>query len=447
MNILNKETKTAIHTTITIPFMTEKNKAIRVFVALLIVFCLLLPSCSRSIDITPSVADIRERSAAAAFLAQKAEEGGGFIAADDQRDKASDNNAYLYDNALAVVVLVSAGAQGYAEMIADAIVFAQEHDRTFSDGRLRNVYIAGDPKSDSGRSIAAGKVTVRLPGFWQDGKWQEDSYTVSTSAGNMAWTVLALCAVAKNTSAEKQAGYLTAAMNAADFVLALESEHGGFTAGYEGWDDAQIKVTYISTEHNIDLYVAFTALYETISGVDESKAIIYKAAADTAKNFIFTMYDNELGCFYTGTLDDGKTTSDGVIPLDTNSLAVLALGDELDDPYKTLAFVEGCMAVGAGFDFSAGDLDGIWNEGTAQIAVCYHMLKSAEKYDAVMDYLKTQTAKDGSVPAADRDGVSTGFVIAGSDILWEYNNVQSISATGWLALAQLGRNPFRLDFE
>lgn len=238
--------------------MTEKNKAIRVFVALLIVFCLLLPSCSRSIDITPSVADIRERSAAAAFLAQKAEEGGGFIAADDQRDKASDNNAYLYDNALAVVVLVSAGAQGYAEMIADAIVFAQEHDRTFSDGRLRNVYIAGDPKSDSGRSIAAGKVTVRLPGFWQDGKWQEDSYTVSTSAGNMAWTVLALCAVAKNTSAEKQAGYLTAAMNAADFVLALESEHGGFTAGYEGWDDAQIKVTYISTEHNIDLYVAFT---------------------------------------------------------------------------------------------------------------------------------------------------------------------------------------------
>lgn len=159
------------------------------------------------------------------------------------------------------------------------------------------------------------------------------------------------------------------------------------------------------------------------------------------------MYDNELGCFYTGTLDDGKTTSDGVIPLDTNSLAVLALGDELDDPYKTLAFVEGRMAVGAGFDFSAGDLDGIWNEGTAQIAVCYHMLKSAEKYDAVMDYLKTQTAKDGSVPAADRDGVSTGFVIAGSDILWEYNNVQSISATGWLALAQLGKNPFGFYFE
>lgn len=426
--------------------MTEKTKAVRAFVIFFIVFCLLLPGCSRPTGITPTVSEIKERSTAAGFLAEKAEESGGFISGDDQRDKAS-SNAYLYDNTLAVVTLVSAGAQGHAEKIADAILFAQEHDRTFHDGRLRNAYIAGDPKSDSGRSIAAGKVTVRLPGFWQDGKWHEDSYTVSTSTGNMAWTILALCAVAENASEGKQTDYLTAAINAADFVLTLESENGGFTAGYEGWDDAQTKVTYISTEHNIDLYVAFSALSDALSGINKAKAEIYMEAADAAKEFILSMYDSKLGCFYTGTKDDGKTVSDGVIPLDTNSLAVLALGDELDDPYHTLAFVEERMAVGEGFDFSAGDLDGIWNEGTAQMAVCYHMLKSTEKYDTVMAYLKTQTAKDGSLPAADRDGVSTGFVIAGSDILWEYNNLQSISATGWLALAQLGKNPFSFGIE
>ena len=154
------------------------------------------------------------------------------------------------------------------------------------------------------------------------------------------------------------------------------------------------------------------------------------------------MYDEKLGCFYTGTVDDGKTVSDGVIPLDANCLAILALGTELKDPYRIISFVEDRMAVGDGFDFGTGDLDGIWNEGTSQMAVCYHTMNSSEKYDRVMAYLKTQEAKDGSIPAADRDGVSTGFVVVGTESLWEYNNVQSISATGWLAFAQLCVNPF-----
>ncbi|NLE14021.1 MAG: hypothetical protein GX628_10160 [Clostridiales bacterium] len=430
--------------------MTGKTGTARAFAALIVaaLLCLTaaLTGCGKPAGISPTAAEIKERSAAAGFLAKKIEESGGFIAGDDKRDHAS-GSAYLYDNALAAVVLVSAGAREHAEKIANAIIFAQEHDRTFSDGRLRNAYVAGDPKSDSGRSITAGRVTVRLPGFWKDGRWQEDSYTVSTSTGNMAWTVLALCAAAENASAVKQAEYLAGAIKAADFVLTLESENGGFTAGYEGWDEAQTKVTYISTEHNIDLYAAFSALSKALSESDPAKADIYSEAADNAKRFVMSMYDDTLGCFYTGTLDDGITISDGVIPLDTNSLAVLAFGNELADPRRPLAFAEERMAVGGGFDFSAGDLDGIWNEGTAQMAVCYRMLKNDDKYGAVMAYLKTQTAKDGSLPAADRDGVSTGFVIAGSDILWEYNNVQSISATGWLALAQLGINPFGLSFE
>ena len=100
------------------------------------------------------------------------------------------------------------------------------------------------------------------------------------------------------------------------------------------------------------------------------------------------------------------------------------------------------MAVDEGYDFSAGDLDGIWNEGTAQMAVCYSLLGNRERYDALMSYLRTQTNDNGSIPAADRDGVSTGFVIAGSDSVWEYNNELSIGATTWLAFAQLGRSPF-----
>ena len=423
--------------------MAKNHNTLRTFIALLAASALMLSGCSQKTPPSSQVTELKARSAAAGFLAEKTEENKGFIAGTDQRDKASDY-AYLYDNALAVVVLSSADAQAQAEMIADAIVFAQGHDRAFQDGRLRNAYVSGDPRSDSGRSIAGGKVTVRLPGFWQNGKWQEDTHTVSTSTGNMAWAILALCAVSEKTSSEKQSEYLSAAMKAADFVLTLGSENkgGGFTAGYEGWDDAQVRIPYASTEHNIGLYAAFSALSDAVSGVDAAKAREYEEAAETAKSFVLSMYDEKLGCFYTGTMDDGETVSDGVIPLDTNSLSVLVFGEEMDDPYRTLSFVESRMAVGGGFDFSDGDLDGIWNEGTAQMAVCYHKLKSTEKYDTVMMYLRTQTARDGSIPAADRDGVSTGFVIDGTDTLWEYNNVQSISATAWLALAQLGQDPF-----
>ena len=60
-----------------------------------------------------------------------------------------------------------------------------------------------------------------------------------------------------------------------------------------------------------------------------------------------------------------------------------------------------------------------------------------------VEYLKTQELKKGGVPAADRDGVSTGFVLSGTDELWEYYNNLSIGATGWYALAQMKVNPLK----
>ena len=398
-------------------------------------------SCGSRVDMGLTSAEISNISSAAGFLAAKVEESEGFIAA--AGDKAAANYAYLYDNALALIALSRIGADYHAQKIADAIVFAQGHDRAFNDGRLRNAYVSGDPKSDSGRSIIASKVTVRLPGFWQDGRWQEDSYTVSTSTGNMAWAILSLCAAAEHAPADKREAYLASATRAADFVLRLKSPAGGFTAGYEGWDDAQVKASYKSTEHNIALIRAFSAMADAIAEQDPARSAAYLEASEHAKAFVRSMYDKKHHCFYTGTEVDGKTISQGVIPLDTNSLTILAFGAELEDVQSVIAFVENRMSVGNGFDFSAGDLDGIWNEGTAQMAVCYSVLGNTQKYETVMQYLQTQNAKDGSIPAADRDGVSTGFVVIGSDILWEYNNSQSIAATAWYAFAQMKINPFQ----
>lgn len=416
--------------------------------SLLSVLGLLLTALSSGTELNPSSTDIARLSPAAGFLAARIEETGGFIACPQASASENLDYAYLYDNALALVTMAEVDALSHAQMIADALVFAQTHDRSFNDGRLRNAYTSGNPKADSGRSITGGRISIRLPGFWDRGSWQEDYYIVSSSTGNMAWAIIALCRAAELSSGEKKEEYTEAAIRAADFVLTLKSETGGFSAGYEGWDEAQIKVNYKSTEHNIDLIAAFKEVAELLKDSDENRNQLYLEASAHARDFVLSMYDKERKCFYTGTEADGRTLSKGVIPLDTNSLAILCLKDYFTEEDRVdtngiIRFVEERMAVGGGFDFSAGDLDGIWNEGTAQMALCYSVTGNTDKYNRIMKYLATQVSAEGAIPAADRDGLSTGFMLNGSDSPWEFHNTKSIGATSWYALAQLKSNPFK----
>ena len=392
-----------------------------------------------------TVEQLSESSPAAGYLASLVVKYRGFICVPDA--DGPDGFAYMYDNAAAVVALSDAGADWYAQKIADAMVYAMNHDRVFSDGRLRNAYMGGDPRGDTVWSKISKAEAVKVAGSWVNDNWQEDYYAVSTSAGNMAWAIIAFCRAYQNAPKGKADEYLAAAEKAAGFALSLRSDGGGFTGGYEGWDDNQIKVSYKSTEHNIDLITAFYTLAGIVRGSDPQKADEYTEAGDYAKAFVLSMYNSRGHFFYTGTQDDGKTVSRAVLPLDANTWAILALGDGFKDAGPVMTFVEDNMAFDEGFDFSAGDLDGVWNEGTAQMAVCYHMLGNTEAYDRVMAYLAGQEAPDGSIVAADRDGVSTGFYVAGTDVLWEYNRKINLGATNWLAFAQLKVNPLKCPTE
>jgi len=50
------------------------------------------------------------------------------------------NVAFTYDNALALIAFVEREDWKRAQLLADAFVYAQEHDRFYADGRLRNAY-------------------------------------------------------------------------------------------------------------------------------------------------------------------------------------------------------------------------------------------------------------------------------------------------------------------
>src|ERR1700694_2094569 len=78
------------------------------------------------------------------------------------------SSAFVYDNALAVIALVACGNVTGATTIGNALSLAARHDRTFTDGRVRNAYRAGP---------VAGEGAPALPGWW-DGKqniWAERS--------------------------------------------------------------------------------------------------------------------------------------------------------------------------------------------------------------------------------------------------------------------------------
>jgi hypothetical protein len=355
---------------------------------------------------------------------------------DETDDWVINNFAYVYDNAAALIALSNAGEKEEAKQIADAIVYASENDRYYTDGRLRNAYANGDPQTYSGWHSVITDQMSQNSGFWDtdQGAWFEDYYAISTSTGNIAWAIIAL-AEAHNSFPDDNK-YLDTAKRLGDFVLTLQSDTGGFTGGYEGWEGQETFVTYKSTEHNIDLITAFVKLSE-LTG-DEK----YKTASEDAKEFVMSMYDPDLHLFYTGTTTDGVTPNKDVLPLDCNTWAILALGDSFTDGKSVLAEVEKQFAVDGGYDFNT-DKDGVWFEGTAQVALAYKVIGDEAKYNEIISFLSSNANENGSITAADRDYVTTGFTVSGmGDMPWNYGKREHLGATAWLAFAELGVNPF-----
>jgi len=377
--------------------------------------------------------------------------------------------AYTYDNALLAILMAKTGNIAYAKQVADAFVFCINHDRYYKPGPVRNAYANGSPVSHPGWKSPQNKSFAMLPGFFNNHKstWLEDRYSVSLNTGVMAWVIEALLAVYDVT---KTSDYLDAAMIVSDYIIANFSAAdavGGFVGGFEGWEGNTTKLTYKSTEHNIDLVSSFYHLYRSLqsSGRIMEK---YLLAAKSARDFTIKMYDK--GCFYTGTKGDGVTIDKSNRPLDTNTWAILTLTADNElcnevkdkwDPETVYSFIWQTFKAGEGFDYNE-DKDAIWHEGTAQLAVVAgrlsqlavlaSRLSKSKDYQRVIEYLNKAAEPNGSITSASQDNLTTGFdsLIVGEDgelkaIPWSYDHRVSLAATAWLALAQLQINPYYAD--
>lgn len=338
-------------------------------------------------------------------------------------------SAFSYDNALAIVALVSCGEFGAAQRIGDAFLSAMTSDRTFKDGRIRNAYRAGIVKS--GPQL--------LPGWWDDHQliWAEDAYQDGSQTGNVAWVGLSLLALAEATGEQR---YRDAAQRLSSWIAdnAVDRhEANGVTGGLAGFDAAQTPIPWKSTEHNVDAF----ALGSWIAR-DSAEPAARKLVKVT-RPFLDAMFDPASGSFRMGTLPDGRLQPTHVYALDALIWPLLAVADPPADWRRSLALAETHLAVAGGYDFN-GDQDGLWTEGTAQAALVERRAGNRPEADRLLAVIERFRAPSGLLYATDRARISTGLAIGDTskEADFFYFHRPHLGATAWAILARTGLNPF-----
>ncbi len=367
---------------------------------------------------------------------------------DDDFDFVLRNLAFTYDNALAALAFLAAGSPDdlrRARLIGDAFVYASTHDRSFDDGRLRTAYAAGDIALPPGWTPNDRAGTVPVPGFYveaADGSGEGQFYEIEQGAsdvGNNAWAMIALLALYRRTGTP---AYLDTARRLGEFIQRFRNTTGLFP-GFQGGEDnpeggAPTRRPWSSTEHNLDVYRAFTTMFQ-VTGEDP-----WRQDAELALDFVESMWDATRECYLTGTTDPNtRNTNPAQLPLDAQSWSILALPLAPTRVADVLACAEANHRVVAdgftGFDFNS-DKDAVWFEGTGQMSVAYAVAGRPGMAEAIRAELRRaqQTppfGNGGSLVAASRDGLSTGFG-------FEYFRRLHIGASSWNVFAQLGFNPY-----
>lgn len=354
------------------------------------------------------------------------------------------NQAYVYDNSIAMLAfLARCESQDYlrARMIGDALQAAQDKDEHFTDGRIRNAYSCGDILSNE-------TGFARLPGHWDDAAstWLQDSYQVGSYTGEMAWTIIAWLTYDELTSESR---YLSPALALGQWIQSNcydPTSIPGYTGGYSGWPPSQVKEGWRSTEHNIDLNVAFSKLFNATGDS------VWFSRATIAKNFAVSMWDIPSGHFWTGTNEFGVINR--FSPLDAQAWAILAFRDTTDF-IGGLSWAEDSAGVDtlgySGFNFSSSVSNrSIWSEGTAQMICAYKFIGDtahANFYlNHTMNWQKYSPVGDGcGVVATVTDSMATGIVRDWGS--WNYYQRKHLGASSWLAIATMENNfnPYWLE--
>ena len=379
-------------------------------------------------------------------------------------DGSHKNTAYTYDQVVALMVLGRDGdPQGprLSSAIGGGLLDVLGGDWTQNPGapappdgapdqRFYDAYMSGDPLDNQHGSS-------RPTGWWDDQKgWLMSNYGLD--AGVNAWAILGFLDLYGRTSDPK---YFSAGEKVGAWIASkLRDPLGGFRIGWKpdgngGWRQENGK----SVEHNLDLYAAFTRL----AGLEKDpvKAAFWQDQARYAGDFVMSMYDPLEGRFYIGTDPSGKPDKDHLV-LDAQTWTYLSLGTtpryaaaidwtrQIRWAEQNLRYVDVPRGL-VGFDFGYNRTDpndhapdGIWWEGTAQMAVVYDAMGDFDRYRELIGSIRKFSAMQGTplIDATDRpESLSTGIFFADGSP-WRIYPRESVAASAWAAMAENGFNPF-----
>jgi hypothetical protein len=335
--------------------------------------------------------------------------------------------AYLYDNAVAAIALAGCGQRDKAYRIGEALLGAIDNDRTWHDGRLRNAYAAG----------VAANGAARLPGWWDNAqnRWLEDRYQVGSDTGNMAWAMLALLSL-DDMSAHSR--FRDGAVRLGAWVAQWSDTRGagGFTGGTFGHEPRPDIRIWKSTEHNTDLAAAFGLL---ALRTGDSR---WRDMAAAAEHFVDTMWDpTTCICFAAGTGEDGVTRNP-ILALDAQIWPLMAIHGAVRKFASAMTTAEQRMSVDGGFSYGK-DRDGVWTEGTGQMALLMELLGRPEKAKSLIAVIESQKSLDGGFHATSVRELPTGFMLDTDPTKPRlYFRLPHLGAASWAALAEQGFNPF-----
>ncbi len=391
-------------------------------------------------------------------------------------DQALGATAFTYDNAVSIHACLLYGTPeelNRAEVLGNGLIYAQENNFPFNDGRFAQAYFVNVAAPDGSGSY----ITPAAYPF----------YFYSSAVGDQAWAGMALAQLYKRTGKLR---YLTAALKVANWIVANTYNTlgaGGYSFGttINQYNQSVPSTNGKSTEHNIDTYAFFTMLATLTGGGKANGGQTWSALAEHALAFVLAMYSTAGGYFYTGTLGDQITISTTPVPEDVQTWSYLAL---LDNTYKqtidwalaNLQTTDTALSTdtsltgdekftGLVFDTAslttlAFDPNAVWLEGTAHTvaALVARVLSGDNTVPELFNDINTaigllqnsqlaqaqlgagQTIDGRTIPLGEGLVASTSVMDTGFG--YTYGPSLHIGATGWYLIAALGGNPFQLGY-
>jgi hypothetical protein len=388
-------------------------------------------------------------------------------------DTALQTTGFTYDNAVAIHAYLARGEAGdlaRAQILGDALLYAQSNNFPVADGRLAQGYFTG--------AADAHGVYVTPAAY--------PYYFYGSAVGDQAWAGMALAQLFHSTGKQS---YLDGALALGNWIVTnaySTTGAGGFSFGAViNQNNQSVPSTNgKSTEHNIDTYAFFTMLGALTNGGSAHNGASWSALALHAGEFVAAMWNGDGPYFYTGTLPDGVTVNTSPIPEDCQTwsylaglqqttqatidwaLAHLQATDTATAAHSSLTGSQsftGLVFDTASLSTPTADPSAVWLEGTAHTvaALVARVLRGGEPLPAILRDLSAAARLLATCVAAQSQlGAGQTFggrslaglgLVAATSLLdtgfgYTYGPSLHIGATGWYLLAGFAANPFQLGY-